>query len=728
MKKNRVIVLLLVISLITVVLYQTLATDITMNKTNVAGVDLSYTFDITDTTGRVVNVKGGATKILDFFLTNNNNGTISYGIAYTPSSVKTDDITIAELSGSRDSVSGTINKNEKKQITIVIVNNSTSDISLTLVPIAGYEHGGDLIVPSNHTLISGSYEIKGPTGAQYIESLLPSNPTTMNNGDPDGNVRYMGADPNNYVSFNNELWRIIGVFNVKSSANGKYEKRLKIIRNSAMYGSSWSDINRNDWSTASLQKSLNGDYYKSLSIEAQNQVGDAYWNLGGTENFESVSSGLARHFYVYERGTAVYGSNPTYWIGKIGLIYPSDYGYATSGGPSMNKDGCLAKELSGWDNYSEYSDCSSNDYLYNSSSSSGLYTLTHNSGISNIVFSLSSMGTIGFSNVGHFYDSAVPVLYLKSDVLITGGDGSQSKPYTLAGPPMPAAEYIESLLPSNPTTMNNDDPDGNVRYMGANPNNYVRFNNELWRIIGVFDVASTYGGETEKRVKIIRDEPIGRYSWDNKGAYGENNWTDSALMEVLNNGAYWNRTSGTCPYGQNGATTSCDFSSNGLTDEAKSLIGDAVWNLGGTASYTSASNGLPSHFYSYERGTTVYSGRPTYWVGKIGLMYPSDYGYATSGGTTTNRASCLAKEMSNWSDSSYSDCKNNDYLYNSSLYQWTLTPRSSTSYYVFDVFNSGYLYFFNARGTYSASPVLYLKSTVQITGGEGTSENPFTLS
>ena len=59
--------------------------------------------------------------------------------------------------------------------------------------------------------------------------------------------------------------------------------------------------------------------------------------------------------------------------------------------------------------------------------------------------------------------------------------------------------------------MNNDDPDGNVRYMGADPNNYVLFNNELWRIIGVFDVASTYGGPTEKRLKIIRNESIGNY-------------------------------------------------------------------------------------------------------------------------------------------------------------------------------------------------------------------------
>ena len=294
---------------------------------------------------------------------------------------------------------------------------------------------------------------------------------------------------------------------------------------------------------------------------------------------------------------------------------------------------------------------------------------------------------------------------------------------------MNASEYIESLLVKNPETMNNDDPDGNVRYMGANPNNYVSFNNELWRIIGAFDVASTYGGPTEKRLKIIRNESIGTMSWDNKGTNGENNWTDSALMQVLNNGAYYNRTSGTCPSGGNGATKSCDFSTTGLTEEAKSLIGDAVWNLGGTAAYTSSSDGLASHWYGYERGTTVYSGRPTYWVGKIGLMYPSDYGYATSGGMTTNRASCLAKELRKWNDLSYSDCKNNDYLYNSSLYQWMITPYSSNSNLVFDVYSTGYVYGDVARNSYfSASPVLYLNSTVQITGGDGTSENPYILS
>ena len=433
MKKNRVIiVLLLVISLITVVLYQTLATDITMNKTNVAGVDLSYTFDITDTTGRVVNVKGGATKILDLFLTNNNNGTINYGIAYTPSSVKTDDITIAELSDSRDSVSGTIYKNEKKQITIVIVNNETSDITLTLVPIAGYEHGGNLIVPSNHTLITESYEIEEPfepvNASEYITSLVSSNPDTMNNDDPDNNVRYMGANPNNYVRFNNELWRIIGVFDVASTYGGPTEKRLKIIRDEPIGNMAWDSNNTNDWSKASSQTHLNGTYFNSLTSEAKGLIGDAVWNLGGTASYTSASNGLPSHFYGYERGTTVYSGRPTYWVGKIGLMYPSDYGYATSGGSTTNRASCLAKEMYNWDSTS-YSDCKNNDYLYNSSYR---WTLTPCSGYSNAVFSVNNSGFLNYYGAFGSNLSVSPVLYLKSTVQITGGEGTSENPFTLS--------------------------------------------------------------------------------------------------------------------------------------------------------------------------------------------------------------------------------------------------------------------------------------------------------
>ena len=235
-------------------------------------------------------------------------------------------------------------------------------------------------------------------------------------------------------------------------------------------------------------------------------------------------------------------------------------------------------------------------------------------------------------------------------------------------------------------------------------------------------------------VKIIRDESIGEYSWDNKpygtgsstSQYGSNDWSDSLLQIVLNEGAYWNRTSGTCPDGSNGATTNCDFSSTGLTNNAKSMIETVTWKLGGPA--TSASNGLASHFYGYERGTTVYSGHATEWVGEVGLMYPSDYGYATSGGSTTDRATCLATELYNWmSSTGFSDCYNNDWLYNGSL-QWTLTPSSSYSTDVFDVNNNGNLFVNYANVGYGARPSVYLKSNISISGGTGTSTDPYTLS
>ena len=276
------------------------------------------------------------------------------------------------------------------------------------------------------------------------------------------------------------------------------------------------------------------------------------------------------------------------------------------------------------------------------------------------------------------------------------------------------------------------------RYIGANPNNYVKFNDELWRIIGVFDVDDGTG-KIEKRMKIIRNESIGNYSWDNKNTstgaeygYGKNNWPDARLNYLLNPGhesetyggsLYWNRKRGTCYYGQNNATKSCNFTSTGLTDEAKAMIGDAKWYLGGTSDYEISA----SHFYKNERGTTVYSGRSTKWTGKVGLMYPSDYGYATSGGNRRNRASCMAKELYSWDDSSYSDCKNNDWLLNTSQDQWTMSPRAVDSDHVFHVDSAGVVYDRYAFDTLAGRPVVHLKSTIKVISGSGTTSSPYIL-
>ena len=277
------------------------------------------------------------------------------------------------------------------------------------------------------------------------------------------------------------------------------------------------------------------------------------------------------------------------------------------------------------------------------------------------------------------------------------------------------------------------------RYIGANPNNYVKFNDELWRIIGVFDTDDGTG-KVEKRLKIIRNESIGSYSWDNKDtttgaetAYGKNEWTDARLNYLLNPGhesetnggsLYWNRKSGTCYKGQNNSTTSCDFTSTGLTDTAKSMIGDAKWYLGGSSTYNDVT---PPMFYTRERGTTVYSGHSTSWIGKVGLMYPSDYGYATSGGSSTNRNSCLAKELYNWDSSGYSDCKNNDWMCNSNIWQWTMSPRADYSAYVFDVSYPGFVDYYRAYNAFAGRPVVYLKSTIKVISGSGTTSSPYIL-
>ena len=313
-------------------------------------------------------------------------------------------------------------------------------------------------------------------------------------------------------------------------------------------------------------------------------------------------------------------------------------------------------------------------------------------------------------------------------------------------------ETVTTAMSNNPSMFAVDDPGKNVRYIGANPNNYVYFNCsdytnptvdtcELWRIIGVFNNVTKSDGSKENLVKIIRADSLGNYSWDNKdrstGAEsntGKNDWTTARLNYLLNPGhdsesvggsLYYNAKSGTCYYYQNNATTSCDFTSTGLkNDTTRNAIESVVWNLGGSSTFRDVT---PSMFYERERGTTVYTNpeitHATTWTGKIGLMYPSDYGYATSGGTTKDRAACLAKELYIWD----SDCSGNDYLLYTNKHQWTLTPDSANADPVFDVEMDGYVCDRLARDVYAVRPALFLKSNIQVDKGTGAKSNPYRL-
>ena len=379
-------------------------------------------------------------------------------------------------------------------------------------------------------------------------------------------------------------------------------------------------------------------------------------------------------------------------------------------------------------------------------------------------------------------------LYLWMDEAVTVAEASKSfsSKVVIVNTATEEEEPIEILGKkiTDTTQIATDDPDNNIRYIGASPNNYVYFNCsdysnqsdstcEKWRIIGVFKNMTKDDGSKEDLVKIIRNDSLSiAMSWDYSGVSyyeeeedskdyeeGSNDWTDSQLMMMLNPtdylksgytidnnivkdskgqaiyqnmGSYYNGTSGCQPVAvASGADFRCasiDFTSTGLkNDSTRNAIESVVWNLGGTAGYTSASNGLASHFYGYERGTTVYSGHATNWTGKIGLMYPSDYGYATSGGSTTDRATCLAKEMYHWDGSGVSDCMNNDYLL-LGYWQWTLAPFSSAPHVAFSVGARGLVTTNAAKNRFVVRPVAYLKSNISITDvGTGTAESPFQL-
>ena len=316
--------------------------------------------------------------------------------------------------------------------------------------------------------------------------------------------------------------------------------------------------------------------------------------------------------------------------------------------------------------------------------------------------------------------------------------------------PPTVVEKITALAKTDTTNLATDDY-GNTRYIGKSPNNYVSIDGDIWRIIGTMKDVDDGTGNKEDRVKLIRASSIGSYSWNTSESsvnygYGVNEWSQATVMKLLNPGyesesvggsLYWNNQSETCYASQKNATTRCNFTSTGIKDKLKTLISDAVWNTG--ASTTSIQ--IASKFYTEERGTrngkicsssnycndTVE--RTTTWTGKVGLMYPSDYGYATSGGSTTNRAACLNTVLYKWAGSSVSDCKNNDWLYNSSSYQWTLSPLaySSRARDVFYVYYSGNVYITSASSYSDARPVVYLTSNVGVQSGDGSSSNPFIL-
>ena len=251
------------------------------------------------------------------------------------------------------------------------------------------------------------------------------------------------------------------------------------------------------------------------------------------------------------------------------------------------------------------------------------------------------------------------------------------------------------------------------RYEGKNPNNYVWFNNEYWRIIGVFD-STSHGQSGKNLVKIIRADVLDALTWHKSNS---NDWTAASLNSLLN-GVYYNAQDGTSSgfcYGYStSVTANCDYTKKGIQAGYRKMIANVTWYLGGYSSNdTTAAN-----FYGYERGTTVYDGRPTSTTGYIGLIYPSDYGYSVL-------SSNCARSTSLNSYNTFS-CAGQSWLYGKGIV-WTLTPRSSNNNYVFYIHYLGTINHYNSTNGHGVRPVLYLDSSVYKIDGNGTLDNPYII-
>ena len=340
-----------------------------------------------------------------------------------------------------------------------------------------------------------------------------------------------------------------------------------------------------------------------------------------------------------------------------------------------------------------------------------------------------------------------PSVSLKPNTYFSSGDGSFTNPFVIGDAvEEPSGNSFDTVFAANNTDIFNEN---GLRYEGADPKNYICLDNKtsgacsssslLFRIIGLFDEEYSSNGTTsagkKNLLKILDTNNYGGTSgkyWSGSSSNQSNNWSKSTLKNELN-----------------GTYLSTLLATSGVNSKLENSIVISKWHLGG-ANNTSGSNYYintmtTENWYKAERspyatsGTlqNLYSGNPEYVFAQVGLMYPSDYGYASVGGSTTSKANCRAKELYNWDSSSYSDCKNNDWVYNSQLpswgsikSDWLLSPNASNSS------NASYLYstgFVAAHGAvtnqFLVRPTFYLDSSIlKIVGtGDGTKDNAYRI-
>ena len=498
-------------------------------------------------------------------------------------------------------------------------------------------------------------------------------------------------------------------------------------------------------------------------------IDEIYWNIA-VPQYSSQNN--VKDFYQGERTTNVSESDQYLYKANIGMVSISDYGYATSGISKEQKEECLNHPIRTWKLLTNAAnsdvviegleECVTYDWMYHNDN---FWTITpHIKWVAYPIYEGIEVSGYGWTRSAY---NVYPTLYLKEDVKITNGNGTEENPYqvTLNGEQV----SVDILGKEVPLVKENDgmykvshedivDPEMNegfkeaeYRYAGSNPDNYITFNNEDWRIVGLVNVETT-SGNIEQRVKIVRNDSIGEYSWDTSSSdvnsgYGVNEWSKSDLMKLLNpgynnnqdkdsngsnitvnNSLYWTGGSGNCYNGQSNITTTCNFT-NSLNDADLYIADDIAWNTG------AYNNGNPitlQDYYQKERGNAKGNEfcssndlcndsitRTTKWEGKIGLIYATDYFYAMGG---NERNQCLTN-LNN-------TCSSDNWLNKSNIY-YLITPLrniNEAGYSSLIILSNGLRDSARTSLASNVFPSLYLKNTVIITSGNGMKDSPYEIS
>ena len=268
-----------------------------------------------------------------------------------------------------------------------------------------------------------------------LSSLIKSYATSHTNGVYNENgYRYEGSDPSNYIYMTNkstnekELWRIVGVFN--DGANGEEVIRVRRHYEKNSYPTMAYDTSgsKNHFPNTTMYNTLSSTY----NLTNYSHTVNYKMHLGTSASYTSLTSS---GWYTAERGTTPgktaansYNSSVSF-IGSVGLIYPSDYGYAV-----LASD-CVRTTIAS--KYNETAACYNNNWLFQGNNQEQ-WLISPSASNAYMAFLISYYGYVndGYSLIDTGYNDVMaalassPVMALSKDVLVSGS-GTKSDPYEI---------------------------------------------------------------------------------------------------------------------------------------------------------------------------------------------------------------------------------------------------------------------------------------------------------